>query len=146
MAVTSTPAFAQSIAVGNAKIIPADTTTLKTVITAGANGSLIDSIVVSSDDGSAKDVQFWTNTGGVDYLLFTVQIPANSGFTSSVSIKSALDDQRAGATSAPLGWYTLDSNGNKLLRLAAGEILKAKVLTAVTAAKTIYIRASGANM
>jgi len=146
MAVKSTPAFAQGIAVGVAKIVPADTTTLKTVFTAGADGALIDTIVISSDDGSSKDLQLWTTVSGVDYLLFTVAIPANSGFTSSVGIVSLLDSNRAGSATAPLGWLTLDSNGNKLLRLGAGEVLKAKVLTAVSTSKTIYIRASGASM
>lgn len=143
---TATPVFAQTIAVGNAKIVNADASTLKTILTAGTNGTLIDSIVVSSDDTSARDMQFWTTTGGVDYLLFTMSIPANSGFTSSVSILSVLDNTRTGSSTAPLGWYLLDSNGNKLFRLAAGEILKAKMLTSVTAAKTIYIRASGTSL
>jgi hypothetical protein len=146
MPVTSTPAFAQAIAVGVAQILPADTTTLKTVLTAGANGALIDSILVSSSDTSSRDLQFWTTLGGVDYLLCTITIPGNSGFTNSAGIQSILDNARFGSTAAPLGLQILDPNGNKLLRLAAGEVLKAKCLTTVTAAKAIYIRASGADL
>ena len=143
MPVTSTPAFSQGINVGVSKIVTADTTTLKTVFTAGANGSLIDSILVSSDDTSSRDLQIWTTISSVDYLLATISIPANAGFTSGASIISILDHVRFGSTT---GLQILDPNGNKLLRLKAGEILKVKVLITVTAAKTIYIRASGADL
>lgn len=146
MPVTSTPAFAQAIAVGVAKIVTADTTTLKTILTAGANGTLIDSILVSSDDSSTRDFQLWTTLSAVDYLLATVSIPANSGFSGSVSLVSLLDNARFGTSTAPSGLQITDPNGNKLLRLKAGEILKAKVLVSVTAAKTVYVRASGADL
>jgi hypothetical protein len=143
---TPTPAFAQTIEVGAAKIVTADASTLKTIYTAGVDGTLIDSILVSSDDTSYRDLQLWTTIGGVDFLLYTVTIPANSGFTSGVPIMSLLENARAGSSVFPFGWYVIDANGNKLLRLKALEILKAKVLTTVTAAKTIYIRASGTGM
>jgi hypothetical protein len=140
------PAFAQSIVVGNTIILPADTTTLKTIFTAGSEGALIDSIVVSSSDTSSKDVQFWSTREGVDYLLFTVNIPANSGFTSSVGITSILDSTRTGSTTTPAGWQVLDAIGNKLVRFGALEGLKVKALTNVTASKAIYVRASGTTL
>jgi hypothetical protein len=273
MAVTSTPVFTQGIKVGCARIIPADLSNLKTILVAGANGTLIDSILVSSDDTSARDLQFWstlqvdipatatltssgvnvsnndtvtigtktytfqttltnvdgnvkiaasaalsltnlnnainlqggvlgtdyatamtahptvratgvtstilhvtaiaTGTSGnsiastksavtltwssatlingaasiyVDDLIATVSIPANSGFTSSISLVSILDNTRMGSATAPIGLQITDPNGNKLYRLEANEILKVKSLTTLTTAKTIYIRASGADL
>jgi hypothetical protein len=274
MPVTATPAFAQGISVGVVKLVTNDTTTLRTILTAGANGSLIDSIIVSSDDSSARDMQFFTTfpsdisaqntltsngtnvsnndtvtigskvytfqttltnvdgnvkigasatlsmtnlcnainlgagvvgtdyatamtantqvtatnpttttvylraitagtagnsiastesavtlsfptttlTGGsvgtnIDYLLCTISIPANSGFTNNISLVSILDHLRFGSnTTAPLGLMVGDPNGNKLFRLKAGEILKCKMLTTITTAKSIYIRASGADL
>lgn len=270
MPVTSTPAMAQAINVGSAKIIQGDTSLLKTILTAGTNGSLIDSILVSSDDSVARDLQFYSSsvsdvaasntltstgtnvsngdtvtigskvytfqttltnvdgnvkigasatasmtnlfnainasggvsgtdyaaattahpsvtatnpsattvfvraiatgtsgnsiastevaatlswptstlTGGaandsMDYLLATVSIPANSGNTNSLSLVSILDSARFGSTT---GLQILDPNGNKLLRMKAGEILKVKSLSTLTAAKTIYVRASGADL
>lgn len=80
------------------------------------------------------------------FLLATVSIPANSGFTNSVSLVSVLDSARLGASSAPTGLQILDPNGNKLLRLGSGEILQVKALTTITAAKSIYVRVSGGNL
>ena len=271
--VTSTPAFAQSICADGCQLRPENSTILKTVFTAGANGSLIDFIHVGSSDTSSKDLQFYltslgsnaarntlTSNGtnvsngdtvtigtrtytfqttltnvdgnvkigttaalsltnlvnaitclsgipGTDYasattehadvtaaspssttalvmamvsgaagnligttktdttltwttatlaegadnvsssfLLATVAIPANSGFTSSVSLLSILDQTRLGSGTAPFGFQILDPNGNKLLRLKAGEMLRVKALAAVTSGKTIWVRASGGNL
>jgi hypothetical protein len=273
MPVTSTPAFAQSVAVGTCQINPNDYTILKELFTAGENGSLIDFISVSSSETVARDVQFWitknrgefargilTSTGtnvsnndtvtigsrvytfqttltnvdgnvkigasaaasltnlinaitvnagnrGIDYaesttqhpqvtaatissnsflvmanekgatgnsiattetavtlsfggstlsggldsalvdvLLCTFSVQANSGFISATGLISALDNMRFGSTSVPTGLQVLDSNGNKLLRLAAGEILRVKTLANVSANRSIYIRASGVNL
>lgn len=92
-----------------------------------------------------------TLTGGadnvlIDYLLATVSIPANSGFTSGVGLVSVLDNARLGYTSAPTGLQILDPNGNKLLRLKANECLRVKALTAVTSGKIIWVRVSGGSL
>ena len=273
MPVTSTPAFAQGIAAGALTIYPHDNTILKPLFTAGSNGTLLDTILVSSTDSTARDLQFWltrtdniaaygtltstgvnvsngdtvtiggkvytfqtslTNVDGnvkiaasatltltnlinaitlqagtlgtdyatvmtahptvtaasfsanvvtvmartagtagnaiatiktavtlswgaavlqngrdnavSDYLLFTMSVTGNSGFTNGFPIMSALDNARAGSAITPTGWYTIDSNGNKLLRLSASEILSARSLTSITAGRFINIRASGASM
>jgi hypothetical protein len=273
MTLTSTPAFAQGIIAEGIQIYPENSTILKTVYTAGANGALIDMIHVGSSDTTSRDLQFFlastsgnlarntlTSNGtnvsnndtvtigtktytfqttltnvdgnvkigstaalsltnlvnaitclsgvpGTDYafattehptvtaasptsttilvmantigtsgnsigttksattltwttatlaegadnvyssfLLGTVNIPANTGFTNSVSLLSILDNVRFGGSAAPTGWQVVDSNGNKLLRLKANESIRVRSLAAVTSAKTIWVRVSGVTL
>jgi len=140
---TSTPMFAQTIANGYTKIVTADSTNYKTLLTAGANGSLVDLITVTSTDTSSRDLQFCITISGTDYIFCTVSVSANSGNTSSVGLVSIFDSPRLGLT---LGLPLLDSNGNKLLRLGNGEVLKVKAVATVTAAREISVRASGVNL
>lgn len=129
---TATPIFPQTIKTNVAQILPADTTTLKTLVTPPANGIRIDNILVSSTDSSAKDLQFVLSVSGTDYVVGTLSIPANSGFTNSVPLVSVF------AHSQFIGLNT-DLNGNKNLHLASGAVLKVKSLTTVTTAKAISI-------
>lgn len=132
MPVVSTPVFPQTVITSVAQILPADTTTLKTLITPGSNGSRIDAILVSSTDTSAKDLQFVLTISSVDYVLGTLSIPANSGFTNSVPLVSVFAHSQFVALNT-------DVNGNKHMFLANGAVLKVKALSTVTTAKAISI-------
>lgn len=146
MAVTTTPVFLQTIITGIATILPADASNLKTIITAGTDGTVLDSIVASSTDTSARDLQFYLTVGGTDTLLATVSCTANAGNTNSVSLIDVLNHARLGSTSGyTSGYPTLDSNGNHILKLQNGEILKVKSLTTVTTAKVISVIAKGTS-
>lgn len=133
MAGTPTPIFPQTINSGVQTFVNADSTNLKTLYTAATNGSRVNMIMVSSTDTSARDMSFWVTKGGTDYLLATVSIPANSGNTNAISLVTVLDHTR-------FGTMKQDSNGNRYIDLANGEVLKSKVGVAVTTAKTIYVR------
>jgi hypothetical protein len=132
MAVTATPIFPQTILSPAVQILPADTTTLKTLHTAGANGSVVMNIQVGSTDTSSKDLQFYLTISSTDYLLSTITIPANSGFLSSVPFVSVF-------ASTQFANMLLDVNGNKALYMTAGAILKVKSLANVTTAKIINV-------
>lgn len=132
MAVTATPIFPQTIGNPSVQILPADTTTLKTVVTPGSQGTIVNRIFVTSTDTSAKDLAFYVTISAVDYLIGTLSIPANSGFTNAVPMVSVFN-------SSQFPGMLLDNNGNKVLFLGSGSVLKAKVLTTVTAAKAINI-------
>lgn len=134
MAVTATPIFPQTILSPVVQILPADTTTLKTLYTAGANGGVVMNIHVGSTDTSSKDLQFYLSVGGTDYLLGTLAIAANSGFTNSVPMVSVF-------ASTQFPNMLVDVNGNKALYMSASAILKVKVLTTVTTAKAIQVTA-----
>lgn len=75
MAVTATPVFPQSIKNGAVNITSNDTTTLKTLYTGGTNGSIINHIIVSSTDTSARDLVF--------YLTVPQDIAASGTLTST---------------------------------------------------------------
>lgn len=139
MAVTSTPIFPQVISSGFAQIVPADTTTLKTLFTAGANASRLDNILVTSTDSSSKDLQFIITISAVDYVVGTLSIPANSGFTAAVAPVSVFNHANF---SSYLG---VDANGNKNLFLPIGAVLKVKALTTVTTAKVISVICQGGD-
>lgn len=129
---TATPIFPQTIKTGVAQIAPADTTTLKTLVSASANGTRIDNIFVSSTDSSAKDLQFVITISAVDYVLGTLSVPANSGFNNAVPTLSVFAHSQFAALNT-------DQNGNKHLFLASGAVLKVKSLSTVTTAKVISV-------
>ncbi len=132
MAVVATPIFPQTILSPVVQILPADTTTLKTLYTAGSNGGVVMNIYVGSTDTGSKDLQFYLTIGGTDYLLSTLAIAANSGFTNSVPMVSVF-------ASTQFANMLVDVNGNKALYLTASSVLKVKTLTTVTTAKAISI-------
>jgi hypothetical protein len=139
MAVSNQPIFPKTVGLGITKIVPADTTTLKTLYTAGADGSTIENILVSSTDTAARDLQFVITVSAVDYILGTLTIPINSGNTAAVAPVSVF--KHANFVSI----LTIDTNGNAILRLPAGSVLRVKVLVAVTAAREISITCQGGD-
>lgn len=118
---------------GAVQILPADTTSKKTLFTAGASGGRVHSVSVASDDTAAHDLQVWSSIGGTDYLVGTVSIPAGSGNTSGVPQVNVL------AALVSL----LDPSGYWVLK--AAEVIKISVPVAITAAKTLHASARGAD-
>lgn len=131
--------FAQALNVGLVKIVPADTTTLKTVLTAGAVATVIKNIFVSSTDTSAKDLKVYITRGGVDYLLGMVSIPANSGNTNALPTINLMTSNNLQAA------FKMDNDGNKTLELLTGDVLKVAVTATLTTAKEMVVYASGVN-
>jgi hypothetical protein len=139
MAVTSTPAFPQSPKNYKVQILPADTSTLKTLVTGGANGTKIVNITVASTDTSARDVQFGITTGGTFFPIGTVTIPITAGTIAATAAINLM-----ATTLAPS--LPLDSDGNPFILLSsASDTLQVKSLTTVTAAKELDITAFGAD-
>ena len=112
--------------------VNADSTNLKTLFTAGANGADVRGIAVTSDDSSARNLALYQTISGTDYLIGTINIPVNSGSNGTVVSVNALN-------STALPFLKLDNAGNRVLSLMAGGILKAKLLVASTADKTITV-------
>jgi hypothetical protein len=129
---TSTPILPQTVKTPAVQIANADGTTAKTIYTASANGALISAITVASTDGTARDLKFYVNNGTTDILLCTVQIPANSGNTNALPPVDVLR-----STMCP--GLAFDANGNRVIFLEAGDILKAAAGASVTAGQTINI-------
>jgi hypothetical protein len=131
MAVSNQPIFPVVIQTSAQTWVAADTTTLKTLVTAGANGTKIESLIITSTDTASRDLQFWLNDGTNSYLLGTVNAPISAGNTNAIPSVAAFL-----TTQLPVLPY--DSNSNRYLYLKAGWTLKAGALVAVTAAKTVY--------
>ena len=148
MAVTATPVFPQAPKLWTAALLSttgaftfvANTATSAgkvTLVTAGANGTIIEALTVASTDTSARDLQLiLLNT--VDFVLSTFAIAANSGFTNALP---PIDILRATQTPG----FAFDVNGNRILFLPSGTSLCVGTLTAVTAAKQISVTAFGAD-
>lgn len=124
--------FTQTLKLSGVKILPADTTALKTLFTAGANDAVVKAINVQSTDTAARVLNLYVNDGSTDYLLGAVNIPLNSGNTGAAATIDLL-----GGTLMPSLPY--DANGKRILPLPAGYVLKVSSQTAVTAAKEITV-------
>lgn len=132
--------FYQTSNVGVVQILPADTTTYKTLLTAGANGSIVTNISVHSTDTSAKDVVLTVTVSGTDYPIGTVAIPLRTGDTNAAPSMNLL------AATNIASAFNLDVNGNRYLELPANATLRVKAGSTVTTAKAISFRAEGKNL
>lgn len=131
------PIFPGSIVNGVTTIVNADSTNKKTLVTAGSNGTRVEAISVTSDDTTTRVLQFWITVGGVDYLLGEVSATLGAGSDGATKAINALN-----ATDLP---WVRSEGGNPVLYLKSGEVLKVMTKVAVTAAKTIYVRAQGVD-
>ena len=109
----------------------ADSTGRRAVVTAGVDGSRIDSLKITSTDTANMVVNFDLQIAGSgDYLhLGEVQVPDGSGTNSADIIVDALDILTLG----------------RPIMLGASDVLYAAVETAVTAAKQVAITAYGGD-
>lgn len=106
----------------------------KLFLSAGSDGSVVKAISITSDDSVARNVAFYLNTdGGTSrYLIGTVNVPINSGYTGiSVNVDALNNTYLIG--------LTLDQTGRQILPLAAGASISVGVTTAITALKGIHI-------
>lgn len=115
-------------------ILPADTTTLKTLYTAGANDAVVKCITVSSTDTTAVNLALYVNNLSADFLIGFVNVPITAGFTGAIAATDIL-------ASAMLPGLPLDQNGKRVLPLAAGYILKVAAKATITTAKQVDVTA-----
>lgn len=135
MAGTKTATFpvTQNVVHPRAAIAPADTTTLKTAYTAGANDAVLKALnAATTETAAANAIAVWLNDGTADSLLGTIPVPANAGFNGVVPSVDLLD----GRYIPSLGY---DQQGKRVLQLKAGSIIKVGVLTTVATGKTVYV-------
>lgn len=138
MSVTATPVFPQALKTAQQTFAIGDTTTNKTVVSAGSNGSKIDSLMVSSTDTSDRDIQIFLTSSSTNYLLATVKVPLGSGNADTIAAVDVLH-------SGMIPGLPLDANGNRCLTLAAGWSITAAMVATVTTAKTVTVLAMGSD-
>ena len=130
MAANISPIFPLTPTGATQTIVAADTTTAKTIITGGTNGTRVDSVAVSSTDTAAQVLNIIINDGTNDRQVGTINIPLGSGTVLGNPAISLL-------TTSSLPW--LPSSGSIFLK--TGWVLKLSAQTTITAAKTISITA-----
>jgi len=146
---TSTPVFLQTPIAACAALLNGTgaftfaaasntTTNLVSLVAGGANGSLVEAITISSTDTSARDLILILNNGTYNFVLCTIAIPLNAGFTNAVAPVNLF-------ASAYVPGLSVDANGNKVLNVPNGSTLYVGTLTAVTSAKQISVVANGGN-
>ena len=153
MAVTSTPAFIQAV-VCSTQYIDNSTgaytfapntgslTGLVSVVAGGTNGTVVESISVTTTDTSNNVLWFVMNPNpGVlgNRVLTVVTIAAGSGTNGTLPPVDVLRGSQA-----PAGVY--DVNGNKIIYVPNGYTLYAGVQSAVTSGKELSIQAFGGNL
>lgn len=138
MAGTVTPIFPQTVQNWAVQILPADTTTLKTIATGATNGTKVEMINVTSTDTSARDVSLYWTISATNYVIGTVSIPITAGNTNSAPSVNLLSN-------AQIPNLQRDSNGNPYLYVKSGTTLAIASLTTVTTAKAIQVTSQGGD-
>ena len=131
MAVTATPVFVQTPSVGVLQM--AANTNFQTVVTAGANGSKVVSVMVASSD--ARVLQLAITRSAVNYILGSYSVTANSGIDGTVS---AVDLLRGGPSGLIPG-LPVDNDGQPYLFLKSGDTLTVKATVAPSGSTTVNV-------
>lgn len=132
MAKSTSLYFTQNLKLASTTIQPGDTTTVKTVFTAGANDSVVKALHAVSDDSSARVINVYVNNGSTDILIGSTSVAANSGTNGT----TASVDLLSGTLFPSLPY---DANGKRVLPIPATYIVKVSCTTTVTTAKTLTI-------
>ena len=130
MAANTKPIFKRGIAGGGVQFTSADTTTKKDLVvgtTVGAEGALVESITVCSDDTAAVNLAFYAHDGTTDFYIGNVNVPIGSGYT-TITLVDALRTLRP------------DLN---FLTVPAGHALKVNCVATMTAAKVVNVSWQG---
>lgn len=130
MAANTSPIFELTVTCGSPQTFASgDTTTKKTLVTGGTNGTRIDSIMCSTDDTTAVNLAFYISISGTDYYIGNVNVPIGSGYTTVARVEAI-------TTLAPaLGYLTLP----------ASALLKCNCVATMTAAKTTTVVPMGGD-
>ena len=134
MAANQVPIFQANPKTVCQEVLAADTTTQKTLYTAGAEGALIDNVSVISDDTAAAILVVTLNDGTSDCQIGEVTIPIGAGTDGSTPAVNLLQ-----SVAMPF----LQAKGG--LPLGALAILKVNAKVTLTAGKAIKLVTFGGD-
>lgn len=127
----SSPAFIATIKNPSTQFVNADGTAFKSLMSAAANGTRVDTVIATNTDVSnAYVIQLAVQKSGVDYVLGEVNIPIGAG-TNGVAKSVAL----LNSTDIPGLAYT--ENGS--IFLESGATLRARVKSIVAGSNAVQI-------
>lgn len=136
------PIFPQTIRNSFQIITHGDGTTIKPLFVAGVNGSIIESIIISSTDSSTTTVNLYiTDTTGNNYYIVRVTNVSNS----NPPINLFTVGQLAALANSSTILLNLDSNGNPYIYLAAGSSLSIGTTSTLTSTTTLNVVAQGGD-
>lgn len=98
--------------------------TYKTIFTAGADGSLVEAIAITTTDTVAKVVLLAIYDGSTYREVGHISVPASSGRGTTNAV--------SGMNKGNLPWLQVDANGNPVIKLETGYTLVAKLLADYT--------------
>lgn len=107
-----------------------DTTAKKTLYTVGSNGALLSSIVATTNDTTAVNLQFYIGDGTTDHYIGVVNVPIGSGYTTVAKVDCLL---------ALLPSYV------RALLLQGTYTLKVACLATMTTGKVLDLYATGGS-
>lgn len=114
-----------------------DGTNKKTLVSASTD-TRIYSIMGVCSDVTARPIQFHLSNGVNDFLAYTVNIPANAGFTTAVNPV----DLMYNANGVSLMYHSLDGNYNIYFTIPSGWVLKGNLISAVSLPYNVIITIS----
>jgi len=132
MATNKSPVFLDVIKSPGLEIENSDGTGEQTLVTAGTDGAIVQSVTVTSDDTSDRDLQVFVNDGVTSHLIGTVNIPTLAGTDGIVPNVNLLQTLNG-----------LQEDGSLILQ--ASHVLKIAALVAVTAAKKVVLVSQGGD-
>jgi hypothetical protein len=134
MALSNLPFFPQSINTDKQTIANGDAQTVKTVSTAGTNGSKVSMLLATSTDTSARDVILYVTISATNYPIGQISLPITAGQLNSTPTVNLLNSSQL--------QLPLDANGNPYIYLASGASLTINAPVTITSAKTVTVVAT----
>lgn len=110
-----------------------------TAYTAGAHGGRVHSLTAVTDDTVTVNVFVLIDRGGVAIPLGLVNVPLSSGNTNAAKFNVDFLD------GINIVGLPIDNTGKRYIPLMPNDILKVGALANLTAAKTCWVQASGAD-
>ncbi len=137
MAVTATPVFPQTPKITPQNFIQGTDSagTYKTIHTAGANGSKITGINVTTDDSVTHVLTLVLTRSATNYVIGAYTLPAASGTDGSTASANMLS---GGPSNLILG-LPVDNDGQSYLFLENNDTLKLTFATALSSSKRIDV-------
>lgn len=128
MPANTSPIFPLVVQTSAIAIVNADGTGEKALVTAGANGTRVDTVSITSTDTATVTLTVILHDGTTPYAVGEIAVPAGSGTNGSApAIK--------GLSAEGLPW--LDTSGSIFLK--SGWSLRVAAKAAVTSAKTVTL-------
>lgn len=130
MAGNTSPIFTAAPKVAGVQFTSTDTTTKKTLVSGGTNGTRIESVFCSTNDTAAVALNFYINDGTTDFYIGVVNLTAGAGYTTVTRVDAL--------TSLGLSAF-------RALFLPTGYSLKVDCNATMTSAKTTDVVAMGGD-